>query len=118
MGEVQQARISNDGLYPDSERHKAEKYKQCQWEAYAKRDTGKYHFHRFRNMHLLSLCLYEEDIRILEYEIDSMIAAIGSPESRGSREALGQDSKKPSEILEEKISSMRGMLKSYSELSL
>ena len=29
VGEVQQARISNDGLYPDSERHKAEKYRQC-----------------------------------------------------------------------------------------
>ena len=53
-----------------------------------------------------------------EYEINSRIAAIGSPEPGGSREALGQDSKKPSEILEEKISSMRGMLRSYSELSL
>jgi len=112
VGDVQQARIDNDRLYSDSERQKAGQYKLCLEKACAMRDTGQYHFDRFRNMHLLNLCLYTSDIKILQDETYSMITGNGSSEPGGSCEALGQ------EPLKEKISSMRRMLKSYSELSL
>jgi hypothetical protein len=83
------------------------------------RNTGQYRFDRFRDKHLLSLCLHTLDIENPQMKIDSRMSGNGSAELLGaSYSALGHDSKKPSEILEEKISSMRDMLKSYSELSL
>lgn len=107
---IQQARISsqNNNPMPKTEPLDVTLYRACRDGAHERRKDGQYNFDRFRDVHLFSLCLYQEEIEAL-YQ-----AEIQALTTQTQLYVNDEGSEQPSEPPRENIENLRSVLKAYS----